>query len=166
MLFVLALIGLLSTMAVPMLKKAQGTAQASSALVTMRMINSAQLSFAITCGLGFYAPDLPSLGAPPPSSTEGFIAPEMASGLTVIRSGYSFTVEGIPLAGAPATCNGLAANTTAPTYVITADPLNPQQHSPRFFASNADGVVYEHDATLSGIMPPAGTPAVGIPVNR
>ena len=63
MLFVVALIGLLASMAIPGLMKARGAAQASSALGTLRIVNSGELSFAITCGLGFYAPDLPTLGS-------------------------------------------------------------------------------------------------------
>src|SRR6476620_4500530 len=73
MLFVLALIGLLASLAIPGLMKARGAAQASSAIGTLRVVNSAELSFAITCGLGFYAPDLPTLGAPPPGSAEPFL---------------------------------------------------------------------------------------------
>jgi prepilin-type N-terminal cleavage/methylation domain-containing protein len=61
LLFVIALIGLLSTLAIPGLMKARGAAQASSALGTIRVINTGQLSYAISCGLGFYAPDLPTL---------------------------------------------------------------------------------------------------------
>ena len=62
MLFVVALIGVLSTLAIPGLMRARGAAQSSSALGTIRVVNSAQLSFAITCGLGFYSPDFPTLG--------------------------------------------------------------------------------------------------------
>ena len=54
MLFVIALIGVISTLAIPGLMRARGVAQSSSALGTIRVVNSAQLSFAITCGLGFY----------------------------------------------------------------------------------------------------------------
>ncbi|MBA2301927.1 MAG: hypothetical protein H0W08_04770 [Acidobacteria bacterium] len=72
MLFVIALIGLLSVLALPGMMRARGAAQASSALGTMRAINSGQLSFAITCGLGFYAPDLPTLGVRPPASSDAF----------------------------------------------------------------------------------------------
>ena len=52
MLFVIALIGLLSTLAIPGLMRARGAAQSASALGSMKVINSAQLSFAITCGVG------------------------------------------------------------------------------------------------------------------
>lgn len=160
MLFVVALVGLLSSLAIPMLSRAQGKAQASSALGTLRVVNSAQLSYAITCGLGFYSPDLPTLGVRPPNSIEAFLPPDMASAATVIRSGYSFTVSGTPLPGAPATCNGLGVGQAAPGYVALADPLDPLL-VPRFFGTNADGVIYEHTATMTAIMPEAGTPAAG-----
>jgi prepilin-type N-terminal cleavage/methylation domain-containing protein len=62
MLFVIALIGLLSTLAIPGLMRARGAAQSASALGSMKVINSAQLSFAITCGVGFYSPELQTLG--------------------------------------------------------------------------------------------------------
>ena len=51
MLFVIAIMGLLSTLAIPGLMRARGAAQSASALGTVRVVNSAQLSFAITCGL-------------------------------------------------------------------------------------------------------------------
>lgn len=163
MLFVVGLLGLLCSLALPSLGRARGAAQASSALATLRVVNSSQLSFAITCGSGFYAPDLPTLGIPPPTGAEAFLPPDMASAATIIRSGYSFTVSGTSLAGAPATCNGLAPGRSAPGYVALADPLDPLA-VPRFFGTNADGVIYEHTATLNGIMPEAGTPSSGAPI--
>src|SRR5687768_2968430 len=88
MLFVIALIGLLSSLAIPFLSRARGKAQSTAALGALRVINSAQLSFALTCGLGFYAPDLPALGTPPPNSTDSFLPAEMTRAATVIKSGY------------------------------------------------------------------------------
>ena len=163
MLFVVGLIGLLSSLALPTLGRARGAAQASSALATLRVINSSQLSFAITCGSGFYSPDLQTLGVRPPSGAEAFLPPDMANAATIIRSGYSFTIAGTSLPGAPATCNGLAQGRAAPGYVALADPLDALA-LPRFFGTNADGLVYEHSATMNGIMPEAGTPAAGFPV--
>src|SRR6476620_12119879 len=77
MLFVVALIGLLASMAIPGLMKARGAAQASSAIGTLRVVNSGELSFAITCGLGFYSPYLPTLGVPPAGSAQGFLPDEL-----------------------------------------------------------------------------------------
>src|SRR3954470_15313026 len=98
MLFVVGLIGLLASMAIPGLIRARGAAQASSALGSLRIINSAELRFAITCGLGFYSPDLPTLGVPPPTSSEAYLPADMAGGLTLEKSGYMFSLAGTPLA--------------------------------------------------------------------
>jgi hypothetical protein len=35
----------------------------------------------------------------------------------------------------------------------------------RFLASNADGAIYEHTASLSAIMPETGAPAQGAPIH-
>jgi prepilin-type N-terminal cleavage/methylation domain-containing protein len=162
MLFVVALIGLLASLAIPGLMKARGAAQASSALGTMRVVNSGQLSFAITCGLGFYAPDLPTLGVPPPGSTEAYLSDEMTAGPTFIKGGYDFSLGGTSLAGAPASCNGLAAGQAAPGYAAVADPLDPTVS--KHFGTNADGVIYQHSASLAATMPESGGPPVGSPI--
>ena len=163
MLFVVALIGLLSTLAIPGLTRARGAAQASSALGTMRMINSAQLSYAISCGLGFYAPDLPTLAKKPLGTIEAFVPPEFGAGVTVVRTGYNFSMAITAVAGTPATCNGLAAGQTGSGYAVVADPIDFLQN-PRYFGTNADGVLYEHTATLGPVMPESGPPPVGQPI--
>lgn len=163
LLFVLALIGLLSVLALPGMLRARGAAQSSSALATMRAINSGQLSYAITCGLGFYAPNLTTLGVRPPASTSAFLPDSLTTGTTIMRHGYSFTVVGTPLAGAPATCNGLGAGQAAAGYALTADPIDNAATS-RYFGTNAEGVLYEHTATLRGVMPETGVPLVGTAV--
>jgi len=162
MLFVVALIGLLASMAIPGLMKARGAAQASSALGTLRIVNSGELSFAITCGLGFYAPDLPTLGVPPPGSAEAFLSDEMTSAFTFVKSGYNFSLAGTGLAGAPASCNGLGVGQASPGYAAVTDPLDPG--SARFFGTNSDGVIYQHTATLSATMPETGGPPAGTPI--
>ena len=163
LLFVIALVGLLSTLALPGMMRARGAAQSSSALGTMRAINSGQLSYAITCGLGFYSPDLPTLGVRPPASTDAFLPDGLTGSNTVIRHGYTFTVSGTPLAGAPATCNGLGPGQAAPGYAVIANPIDTAATS-RYFGTNADGLMYEHTATLGGIMPESGLPLIGVPL--
>ena len=162
MLFVVALVGLLASLAIPGLMKARGAAQSSSAIGTLRVLNSGELSFAITCGLGFYAPDLPTLGVPPPGSAEGFLPDEMSVGFTFIKSGYNFSLAGTGLAGAPASCNGLAAGTASPGYATVGDPLDPS--TARFFGTNSDGVIYQHSASLAATMPESGGPPAGAPI--
>jgi hypothetical protein len=163
MLFVIALIGLLSTLAIPGLMRARGAAQSASALGTMKVVNSAQLSFAITCGLGFYSPDFQTLGVRPPAAIDAFLAPEMSAGPTFIKSGYNFSMAGVGIAGAPASCNGLPAGTASSGYAVIADPLDltpPARH----FGSNADGAIWEDTASYAATMPETGAPPSGAPL--
>jgi prepilin-type N-terminal cleavage/methylation domain-containing protein len=162
MLFVVALIGLLASLAIPGLMKARGAAQSSSAIGTLRVVNSGELSFAITCGLGFYSPDLPTLGVPPAGSAEGFLPDEMIKAATFTKSGYNFSLAGTGLAGAPASCNGLGAGMASPGYAVVGDPLDPSVA--KFFGSNSDGVIYQHSASLTLTMPETGGPPAGSPI--
>jgi hypothetical protein len=163
LLYVIALIGLISSLAIPGMMRARGAAQSASALGTLRVVNSAQLSFAITCGLGFYAPDFTVLAVKPPGSADAFLAPEMATGVTFVKSGYNFSMAGTALAGAPATCNGFPAGSSAPGYAAVADQMfsTPQG---RFFGTNADGIIYEHNFSLAATMPETGSPLQGAPI--
>jgi prepilin-type N-terminal cleavage/methylation domain-containing protein len=162
-LFVIAILAILASLAIPGLMRARSSAQASSALGTVRVVNSAQLGFAISCGFGFYAPDFPTLGMKAPGARDGFLADEMTSAATFVRSGYNFSLAGTAMAGAPATCNGLAAGGAAPGYALVADPLDTAPPA-RYFGTNSDGVIYEHTASLAASMPEFGSPAVGTPI--
>src|SRR3954462_6001102 len=124
LLFTASLICLLATMAVPGLLRARGAAQSASAIGTLRVVNSAQLSYAVTCGSGFYSPNFQTLGVIPPNSVTAFLPPELSSGASFVKQGYSFSMTGTSLPGAPATCNGLAPGNSAPGYAMTADPLD------------------------------------------
>ena len=164
LLFVCSVIVLLSSLAIPGLMRARGVAQSASAVGTMRVINSAQLSFAVTCGSGFYAADLTTLGIKPPSSFQAFLPPELSTGATFSKSGYNFSLTGSALAGAPATCNGLSSGMTAPGYVSIADPTDPVSN-PHFYGSNADGTIYEDSASFSAVLPESGPAPRGTPIH-
>jgi len=159
LIFVCGIIGLLASIAMPRLALAQQAAGASSAIASMRAISSAQLTYALSCGNGFYAPSLPTLGTPSPASNEPFISPSLSSGVTVTRSGYLIQVEGLPYAGAPPTCNGLAAGEAAQGFRAGADPTTPTNS--RFFAVNASSNIYEHTSTLYPAMPEVGASPAG-----
>ena len=159
LIFVCGIIGLLCGIALPRLLQAKQSAGAASAIGSLRSINSGQLTFALTCGNGFYAPNLTRLGVPPPGSQEPFLTPNLTSSDTIVRSGYSLTMEGTPFAGAPATCNGLAAGEAAQGFRTGADPIEPTNL--RFFSSNASGSIYEHNVSLFPDMPEVGEPVTG-----
>jgi type II secretory pathway pseudopilin PulG len=141
LIFVCGMIGLISSIALPRMLLARQSAAAASAVGTLRTINSAQLSFAVTCGSGFYAPKLTALGITPPGSTEAFISPDISTGDTVTKSGYLFQMTADPFDGSPASCNGLAVGVTGRGYRAGADPLEPT--NPRFFATNANSTIWE-----------------------
>jgi hypothetical protein len=125
----------------------------------MRTINSSQLTFALTCGAGFYAPDLTTLGTAPAGSNEAFISPTLGNANTVTRAGYIIRMEATPFAGAPSTCNGLDPDATGQGFAAAADPAYEPYN--RYFATNANGQIFEHTATLWGAMPEMGEPAAG-----
>jgi type II secretory pathway pseudopilin PulG len=163
LLFTASLICTIATMALPSLLRARGVAQSASAVATLRVVNSAQLSFAVTCGSGFYSPTFPTLGVAPPASSTAFLPPELTSGASFIKQGYSYNMTGTALPGAPASCNGLAPGGAAPGYAAAADPLD-AVGNPQFYATNADGAIYQHTSSFVGSMPESGPPPFGTPV--
>jgi len=160
--FVCGIIGLLCSIALPRLLMAQQAAGAASAIGSMRAINSAQLTYALTCGSGFYAPDLPTLGMVPPGQREPFIAPGLSSAAVINKSGYTIQMAATPFAGSPPTCNGLAAGGAGQGFVGAADP-NTATNS-RFFATNANNIIFENNASLFAVMPEIGSPPAGSPL--
>ena len=165
LLFTASLICTCCTMALPSLLRARGVAQSASAVATLRVVNSAQLSFAVTCGSGFYSPTFTRLGIAPPASTSAFLPAELSTGASFVKQGYTFNMVGTALSGAPGSCNGLAPGGGAPGYSATADPLD-VDGNPHFYATNADGTIYVHTSTMSGVMPESGPPPVGAPVKQ
>jgi type II secretory pathway pseudopilin PulG len=162
LIFVCGIIGLLCGIALPRLLLARQSAGSAAAIGSMRGINSAELTYALTCGSGFYAPNLTTLGVPPPGSNEPYLSPGLTGSNSVIKSGYTITVDGAPFPGSPPTCNGLAGGQSAQGFRSGADPVDPV--NPRFFASNASGSIYEDNATLFAAMPEVGQPAQGHPL--
>jgi len=164
LLFTASLICTLCTMALPSLYRARGAAQSASAISTLRVVNSAQLSFAVACGSGFYSPDFPTLGIAPAGAVTAFLPAELASGASFTKQGYTFNMSGTTLPSVPATCNGRPSGFAAPGYAVAADPLD-STGNPYFYGSNADGTIYQFTSTYTGgVMPESGPPPVGIPL--
>ena len=155
LLFVCGIIGILSGIALPRLMTARGAAQASSAVASMRVIGSAQVAFAITCGSGFYAPNLTGLGKPAAGTADGFVGPDLGSADTVIKSAYSIQMVSTPFGGAPDTCNALGPGATGQAFKASADPLDTVNNN-RYFAINAGNSIWEDRSSLWGVMPEFG----------
>jgi prepilin-type N-terminal cleavage/methylation domain-containing protein len=162
LLLVCGLIGIISAMALPRLLMAKQAADASSAIASLRTINSSELGFSASCGGGFYSPDLTTLAVAPGGSTAPFISPDLSYANSVVKSGYTIQLMGTPVPGAPATCNGLLAGAASKSFKAGADPGVPTNF--RFFATNTANTIYEDSATLYAGMPEVGVPPAGHPL--
>jgi type II secretory pathway pseudopilin PulG len=160
LLFVCGIIGILSGIALPRLMSARGSAQAASAIASMRVIGSSQVTFAITCGSGFYAPNLTGLAKPPVGTNDGFVEVDLGSADTVIKSAYTIQMESTPFGGSPQTCNTLGAGATGQAFRAAADPLDVANNF-RYFAVNAGNAIWEDRTSLWGVMPEFGDPPAG-----
>jgi type II secretory pathway pseudopilin PulG len=163
LIFVCGIIGVLSGIALPRLTTAKSAADAASAIGSMRAIGSGQLTFALTCGGGFYAPNLSTLGTSPVGSNQGFIGGGLGAADTVTKSRYIIQLTATAYAMAPASCNGLAAGSAGQGYRAAADPA--ASENPRYFATNADGLIVEDSSSLYALMPETGQPAAGRPIH-
>jgi type II secretory pathway pseudopilin PulG len=162
LIFVCGVIGVLASIAVPRMLLATQNAGSASAIGSMRAISSAQLTYALTCGSGFYAPDLTTLGTPPPGSNEPFIGGGLGAANSVTKSKYVIQMAGAGFGGAPASCNGLGGGASSQGFVAAADPT--QTDNFRFFGTNANAVIYEYTASLFSSMPEVGDPPSGVPI--
>jgi prepilin-type N-terminal cleavage/methylation domain-containing protein len=161
LMIVMALIGILLAIAFARYHGMQSRGNEASALASLRSIAAAQWSFAQTCGRQKYAVNLPALGQPVPSTGSAFLSPDLTSAEIIEKSGYRFRIAAAPIEGAPQACNGTPV---AQGYAATADPVNPGSSGNRFFAVNADRLVYEDTQTFNENMPESGPPAHGAEV--
>jgi type IV pilus assembly protein PilA len=155
LLIVIAIIGILFTIALPYLLTARTSADEASAISSLEAINSAQEVFKHTCGQERYASTLTALGTPAPTTGIAFLSPDLSSTDTVTKSGYEITLTGtVPDAPAKA-CNG---TDTAAGYAATADPLQPGRSGTRYFATNTTRVIYQSAQSMAGKTPETGAP--------
>ena len=164
LLFTCGIIGILAAIALPRFAVARNAASASSAIASLRIIVSAQFSFAISCGGGYYAPSLTSLGTPPPGSDQAFIFGDLGSADIIARPGYYIEESATPFPTSPGSCNGLGAGSLGQGFKAGASAIDPT--NPRWFATNANGAIWEDATPLYPIMPEVGEPTSGQPINR
>ena len=79
LLIVVAIIGIIAAIAVPGLLRARMSGNESSAIGSVRAINSAEASYSSAAGQGGYANALAILSLPCSGSTQGFISPDLSS---------------------------------------------------------------------------------------
>ncbi len=146
LLIVVAIIGIIAAIAVPGLLRARQSGNEASAIGSVRAINSAQASFAATCGGGGYAASLAALAAPPPMGVP-FISPDLwTANVAPGKSGYLVNVVngGAQVLAAANTCNGTANSNT--DFLGTATPITVGTTGQRSFGSDATGTIYQDTA--------------------
>src|ERR1700722_9377766 len=133
LLIVVAIILIIAAIAIPNLMRARMSANESSAVGSVRSINTAEISYnAAYSNIGFTTV-LAQLGGAagaacvPGTATGCFIDGSLSSGT---KSGYVFTM-GV----------GAAAGVPQPSYSIGAAPTIPNQTGTRYFCSFEDAVV-------------------------
>ncbi|SVA31991.1 uncharacterized protein METZ01_LOCUS84845 [marine metagenome] len=161
LLIVVAIISIIAAIAVPGLQRARMSGNEASAIGSLRAINSAQATFAASCGSGFYAPSLARLATPPTvGGGDGFIGTDLNADPSV-KSSYTITLTaGAAATGAPASCNGAGAGSVVSTYFVSASPTT--GGGARFFATNQGGTIYQS----TDVVPVAqnGAPAGATPI--
>lgn len=132
LLIVIAIILVISAIAIPRLLRSRMVANETSAVASLRTLGTVQITYESTYKVGF-APSLASLGppaggTPPTAANAGLIDVVLAGGL---KSGYVFTYT-------PVDSNG---DGQMDSYTITAAPFTPGQTGDRYFYVDQSNVI-------------------------
>ncbi len=135
LLIVVAIILIIAAIAIPNLLRARIAANESSAVASVRTVNTAQITYNSSYSTIGFASSLANLAgtscAPPTSGGACLIDTQLAAGT---KSGYSFGVSNV-------------TGTPASTYNVIAAPITPNQTGTRYFCSFADAVVRVNPTT-------------------
>lgn len=149
LLVVISVIWILSGLAAPSLLRGRSVANETSALSSFRALHTAQLSYALSCGFGFYASNYMQLAAGP-GNPVGFLSTDLTGSATPVKSGYNFTLlAGMGSAAGAADCNGSPG--TVSGWYATAFPVTAGTSGTRAFATNHGGAIWQD----TGGTPPA-----------
>jgi type IV pilus assembly protein PilA len=147
LLIVVAIIGIIAAIAIPGLLRARVAGNEASAIGTLRTINSAESTYASSCGGGGFAVMFADLAKIPPNSSTAFISPDISIDPTR-KSGYIFSLAMDAAAGvdpsvtsAASTCNASSAD-AASGYFSVALPMTPGTTGQRSFATDKRGSIF------------------------
>ena len=141
LLIVVAIIGIVASIAVPQLSAARASANEATAIGSARASSSAQTAYSFSCGGGAYAPSALQL------SISGFVGPDFAQ---PVRRGFSYTlgVGDIGVLG-PIDCDG---NPTVTDWYFSATPISPDLGR-RGFAVDESGGIWVDTAGVAPVEP-------------
>jgi type IV pilus assembly protein PilA len=148
LLIVVAIIGIIAAIAVPGLLRARMSGNESSAIGSMRAVNSGQSTYSSSCAGGGYAQSLADLAKAPTGSTAAFVSPDLSSN-GVIKSGYTVTVGAgtvtTVVTNSANTCNASGANAIA-SYYGAATPVTVGSTGQRSFGTDQRSTIFQNAA--------------------
>ena len=151
LLIVVAIIGIIAAIAVPGLLRARMSGNETSAIGSVRAINTAEVSYTASCGFGSYAVLFATLGTPPPGGNQSFLSNDLTGAVSPQKSGFTYTLAaGLAGGAGPNDCNGTATNSA---YYVTAVPTSPSSTGNRAFASGQAGAIWQNVAAAGAAAP-------------
>ena len=142
LLLVVAIIGIISAIAVPNLLASKRAANEGSAIASIRTINSAEATYQATNGAGYY-------GSLSQLNTAGLVDSSLASStIPAPKSGYAFTA--VADAATPRNQYLTTASTAVPSGVTASGSRN--------FASDSTGLITYSAASTTAMTGNNGTP--------
>lgn len=152
LLIVVAIIGILASMATMSMLRARGSANEASAIGSLRTITSGQIVYASTCGSGSFATVLTTLSSHPPITPVPFLSPDLTAAATVTKSGYSLTIgPSLTTVATNLDCNGTQAYSG---FVASAVPVLFGTSGTRSFATlSPTNVIWQSDTATAPAEP-------------
>ncbi|MGB9232911.1 MAG: prepilin-type N-terminal cleavage/methylation domain-containing protein [Terriglobales bacterium] len=139
LLVVVAIILIIAALGIPSLLRSRIAADEAGAAATIRLLNSAQISYNSAYPSVGYATTMGALGgtncAVPDSTQACLIDSVLAAGT---RSGYSFSIPSASVSSPP-----------NPTYQVIATPVLVNYYGMRYFCSYADATVRVSQTAIS-----------------
>jgi type IV pilus assembly protein PilA len=152
LLIVVAIIGILASIAVMNTLRARASANEASAIGSLRTITSGQIIYSGTCGSGNFATNLTTLASHPPITPIPFLSPDLTSAAIVQKSGFNLTIQ--PSATAIASgvdCNGTGTFTG---FYASATPIAFGSSGTRSFATlSPTNVIWQSDTAAAPAEP-------------
>jgi type IV pilus assembly protein PilA len=148
LLIVVAIIGIIAAIAVPGLLRARMSGNETSAIGSLRAINSAQSTYSASCANGGYAASLTALSASP-SGVGGaaFVSPDLAAN-GIVKSGYEVNVGPGSVATVitqqGSTCNNVAA--AVASYFGEAHPVTFGTTGTRSFGTDQRSTIFQENS--------------------
>jgi len=158
LLIVVAIIGIIAAIAVPGLMRARMSGNESSAIGSLRAINSGQATYASSAAQGGYATSLAILGLRCGATGDGFVSPDLGAAVGGVKSGYTIAIDGTVGNAGPNDCNGTASRTA---YLATGTPVTLGTTGGRSFITSEASTIYA-TVTAQGV---AATAAAMVPAN-